>query len=338
MKQTAIHLTTIFLLLLSCSPKISADKKGVYNEQINQQYWTAAWNPNNQFIAVAGVDSLLRIYHAKNLKPYKTYTINSWIHAAKWNPDGNLLAIATLDNYVLLLNLENGELTQLKSNGGSRALGWNHNGEILAVADLDGAIKLWSKSGTLLRNMENKNAPEVAGSAYLALDWHATKNIFVATNFQISVFDTSGHELKTMQHTNPAAIMLCVKWHPSGSYFVIGDYGHNWNNENVPTLLHFWSEEGTLIKSAAGSKAEIRNMAWNKNGTLLATASDVLRVWDNKGELLHQSAPDGTNNLWGIDWNKNGDKIVTASRYKTVALWDSTAKLLKKVEGLRISD
>ncbi|MES2882259.1 MAG: hypothetical protein V4676_08935, partial [Bacteroidota bacterium] len=328
-------LVTTTLLLISCSPTINADKKGVYNEQLNQQYWTANFSPDDKLIAVAGVDSLLRIYHSKNLKLYQNYAINSWIHCVKWNPDGNSLAIATLDNYVLLLNMQNGQLTQLKSTGGSRAIGWNHNGEILAVADLDGAIILWNKNGTLLRNMENKNGPEVAGSAYLALDWHPTKNIFVATNFKISVFDPSGHELKTMQHTNPAAIMLCVKWHPSGSYFVIGDYGHNWNNENVPTLLHFWSSDGILIKSVAGSRAEIRNMAWNKNGTLLATASDVLRVWNNNGELLHQSAPDGTNNLWGIDWSKKGDKIVTASRYKTVALWDSTAKLLKKIEGLR---
>ena len=304
----------------------------MYNDSLYQQFWTADWSPDDNFIAVGGVDSLLRIYHANNLALHKSIPINNWIHSVKWHPNGKVLAIATLDRYVLMLDIETGKMTSLDSKGGSRAIGWNRNGQLLAVGDLDGMVKIWDQQGNLVRTIENQYDPNVAGKSYLGLDWHPSKNSFVVINFGITHYDTSGRVLKLMEHTNKAAIMLCVKWHPSGDFFVIGDYGHNWEGENVPSLLHFWSKDGALIKTVTGSKAEYRNISWNKQGTLLATASDVLRIWTDNGTLLHKGKPDSTNYLWGIDWNNDGEKIVTSSRHKTVALWDSTARLLKRVD------
>ena len=319
-------------ILFSCAGKMTTNQNLDYNDTVNRQFWTADWSPDDKFIAVGGVDSLLRIYHAEDLRLYKSFPINSWIHMVKWHPDGKTLAVATLKNYVHLLNPESGNMVKLNSVGGSRALGWNHNGQLLAVADLEGLIKIWNKQGVLMSTIDKNYGPEVVGESYLSLDWHPFKNIIVASNFQINLFDTTGRELKVMEHKNKAAIILCTKWHPSGKFFVIGDYGYNWDGENVPSLLHFWTEEGNLIKSVSGSKGEYRNISWNKEGTLLATASDVLRIWTSSGSLLHQSNSDSTNYLWGIDWSGKSDKIVTASRFKTIALWDNRAKLVKRID------
>jgi WD40 repeat protein len=328
-------LSFLILVCFSCRGTRNATGTRVYNDSVNQQFWTADWSPDDKYIAVGGVDSLLRIYHAAGLKLYKSFPIKSWIHVVEWHPGGKLLAVATLDKYVSVLNVETGEMTMLNSEGGSRAIGWNHNGQLLAVADLEGVIKIWDQQGNLLRTMPQESDPDIAGRGYLGLDWHPAENTFVAINFQINLFDTTGRALQVMTHTNKEAIMLCVEWHPSGTYFVIGDYGHNWNGENVPSLLHFWTREGRLVRSVPGSKREYRNIAWNTKGTLLATASDVLRIWSSSGTLLHESRPDRTNLLWGIDWNNSSSKIVTASRHKTVALWDSTATLTKRIDVLK---
>src|SRR5690606_38336928 len=108
-----------------------------------------------------------------------------------------------------------------------------------------------------------------------------------------------GTVLKVMEHKNPSAIILNTSWHPSGLFFVIGDYGYNLEGENVPSLLHFWSKEGTYIRSVSGNKAEIRNLSWNHQGTRLATASDLLRIWTETGELIHEGIQDSNNKLWG---------------------------------------
>lgn len=322
----------VVICLLSCSGKLTKNRIPVYDNDKYQQFWTADWSPDNKLIAVGGVDSLLRIYHANNLKLYQSYQLNTWIHAVKWHPDGQTLAVATLDNYVQLLNIKSGNITQLSAKGGSRTIDWNYNGELLAVGDLDGVVKMWSREGNLVKTIKKNYGPDVVGKSYLGVDWHPHKNILVAANFQINLFDSTGNEIKTMEHTNKEAIILCVNWHPSGEFFVIGDYGHNWEGENVPSLLHFWTPDGIKLRSVPGSKAEYRNISWNKAGTRLATASDVLRLWTKDGTLLHASEPDSTNYLWGISWNANDDKIVTASRHKTIAIWDTAAKLIRKVD------
>ena len=310
-------------------------QKPQYNDSVYQQFWTADWSPDGELIAVGGVDSLLRIYAAGDLKLAASLPVNSWIHSVKWHPERKKLAIATLDKYILLWDRETGKMIPLPHKGGARAVGWNYDGQLLAVGDLDGVLKIWDHNGNLLRTIEKSYDPDVVGKSYLGLDWHPSKNEFVAINYHITLFDTAGHIVKVMEHPNKEAIMLCVKWHPSGAFFVIGDYGHNWSGENVPSLLHFWTAEGRLLQSVSGSKGEYRNISWNQKGTRLATASDVLRIWTKEGSLLYQGEADGTNYLWGIDWKDSGNKIVTASRHKTVALWDSTARLLKRKDVVK---
>jgi WD40 repeat protein len=261
-----------------------------------------------------------------------SFPIASWIHIVQWHPEGKTLAVGTLEKYVLLIDIDRGDIKALNASGGSRALDWNHTGQLLAVADLEGVIQIWHKDGSLYNTIDMQYGPDVVGESYLGIDWHPTKDILVAANFQINLLDASGTLLNVMEHTNPAAIILCAKWHPSGEFFVIGDYGHSWEGENVPSLLHFWSEDGALLKSVPGSKAEYRNISWNHDGSKLATASDVLRIWSENGDLLHVGPADGTNKLWGIDWADDGNRIVTSSRYKTIALWDPTARLIQRID------
>src|SRR5688572_25884646 len=92
-------------ILLSCTSKIAPHSSPPYNDAVNQQLWTVEWSPDSKFIAVGGVDSTLRIYHAKNLKLHKAVFIPSWIHVVKWNPDGKLIAIATSTAYVYFYDL-----------------------------------------------------------------------------------------------------------------------------------------------------------------------------------------------------------------------------------------
>ena len=326
------------LILFSCKNNTCSNGKPVYNDSVNQQFWSADFSPDDRFIAVGGVDSTVRIYHGNNLELYKSFYIPSWIHIIKWNPDGKTLAIATSTAYVLLLDINTGELIPLDNDigpnhtdNGSRAMDWNYTGDMLAVGGLDGVVKIWGIKGNLL-HYDDKYPEGTSFVSYLALDWHPYKNIFIAGNFEIHLYDSTCTELNVIEHANKEAIMLCAEWHPSGEFFVIGDYGHNWEGENVPSLLYFWSPDDRLLKSVPGSIGEYRNIDWNPDGRLLATASDVLRIWTKDGKLLQETKPDSTNYLWGISWNSKGTRIVTSSRHKTIALWDSTARLIKRID------
>ncbi|MBK7425661.1 MAG: hypothetical protein IPI60_00790 [Saprospiraceae bacterium] len=333
-KQVMKYLWLLFcaVLLSSCKGTLRNIPQQIYDDSYNRQFWTADWSPDNKLIAIGGVDSILRIYHSNSLKLHSAHQLDSWIHVVKWHPSGDKLAFATLEKYAGFIEMPSGDVKYLDSIGGSRAIGWNHDGTQFAVADLESGIKIWNEAGYLVKEIQVPYDPEIPGKAYLSLDWHPSENIFVATNFQINLFNSDGTVLSVMEHTNPAAIVLSTSWHPSGSFFVIGDYGYNGEGENVPSLLHFWSKEGTHIRSVAGSDAEIRNLSWNHNGSRLASASDLLRIWSDTGELLYEGVTDANNKLWGVDWDNNGERIVTSSRFKTIAIWDKKARLIKRIQ------
>src|SRR6185503_19063986 len=253
------------------------------------------------------------------------------IRAVNWHPKENLLAISSR-NGIWIVDPETGKEIQLEGNhNGSRTIAWNYNGEMLAAAAGYGIIWIWNKEGKLLRKIQKTDesgAPDKKD--FLGLDWHPSKNILTTVGDEIRIFDTSGKQLNVFKHRQQRAGLLTVKWHPSGEFFVTGDYGHP--NEGIPTLLQFWQPDGKLIKEWKESKMEFRNIRWNKQGTYLATASDALRVWTKDGQLLHTGKQEGNAVLWGVDWISDSKKIVTVSFDSgNIQLWDDKAKLLKTI-------
>ncbi len=248
----------------------------------------------------------------------------SAIQCLDWNGDGKLLAIALDDNPVQLLNIETGKFNELRETTGSRALAWNYNGELLAIGDYEGALQIRSKEGDLLKSIKKDN-----NKTYLSVDWHPKKNIILTGSDKIRLFDTTGNVLQSIKHRPEETIILTVKWHPGGIFFATGDYGEKENH--IESLLQFWNENGTLIKSLHGSKAEYRNIRWNKSGKLLATASDALRLWSKDGQIIYSGKSEDL--LWGIDWNSQNNNIITTSQKGNIKLWTDKAKLVKNIEN-----
>ena len=291
--------------------------------------WTLDISPDDKYIALGGDDSLLRIF-TNDLTPYKTIKANGMIRAVHWNPKQNLLAVSSRNN-IWIVDPEKGEEIKLEGNhNGSRTIAWNYNGELLAAAAGYGMVWIWNKDGKLIRTIQKTTEGSPDKKDFLGMDWHPSKNILTTVGDEIRIFDTSGKQLNVFKHRQQQAGLLTVKWHPSGDFFVTGDYGHP--KEGIPTLLQFWLPDGRLIKEWNESKYEFRNIRWNKQGTLLATGSDALRIWTKDGQLLYTGKQEGNNVLWGVDWISDSKKIVTVSFDSGyIQVWDDKAKLLKTI-------
>ncbi len=284
--------------------------------------WSADWSADDQLIAVGGDDSLLKIYDSRNLKLFKSYRIQSMIRQLRWHPQKNNLAIATNDDAVSILDTKTGTFTKLSGiKYGARGIGWNFNGQLLATADNDGQVKIWNDSGKLLRVIKNET-----GNSFFSLDWHPQKNLIAVSGDDVRIFDTAGKLITRFQHRKENTGVLAIRWHPSGDLFATADYGHD--KDGIPSILQFWKQDGTLIKTLNGSKAEYRNVQWNKKGTLLASASDALRIWDRDGKLLFTGRSEDL--LWGLDWNSQSTQLITTSLNGHIKRWTAQAKLLKE--------
>lgn len=285
--------------------------------------WTANWSPDGKFYAVGGNDKVLRVFAAKNHQLVYSHTFAGAVQCVHWHKEGKLLAVALDHQPALVLNINTREMVVLDEKTGSRALAWSTDGELLAVGDYDGVLRLYNKRGKQIKTINKENT-----KSYLSVAWHPKKKQILTGSEQIRLFDVSGKLLQKFRHRKEETIVLTAAWHPSGTFFATGDYGHK--EEGIGSLLQYWREDGTLMQSLEGSNAEYRNIRWNKTGTLLATASDGLRLWSPDGTLKHRG--ETTDLLWGVDWDNQGNSIVTTSAKGAITIWNAQAKTIKTVQ------
>ena len=289
--------------------------------------WTTDWSPNGKYIAIGGNVDSLKIYNKGNLKIHKSIPVKNTITRIKWHPSINIIAVTTQmsNEKSFIFNFETNEKIELSgiSPDGARGIDWNYTGEYLAVADNDGQILLYDIKGKLLRKFANEvNLTK----AITALDWHSKKNILTTVTDKIRFFDIEGNLLKSIRHRQEHVMLLSIAWHKTGDFFVTGDYG----DEKDKSLLQYWSETGELLKTIDISKGEYRNLAWNAKGDRLASASDALRIWDIKGNLISEG--NSKDYLWGVSWNEKGNRIITSSMEQRIILWNKKAERIMTLE------
>lgn len=294
-------------------------------KDISRILWSANWSADNSYIAVGGVDRNIRIFSGHTFELLKVIQNNSAVQRMSWHPYRNILAVAATEDGSRLIDMENDSVKHLKglNANGTRAIDWNCNGEIIALADYEGIITLWNQDGELLLTITKENT-----KGNVAIDWHPFKNEFVVLSDSVRMYDSGGKLLHKFCHRKEDVLMLCVQWHKSGDFFVIGNYGDN--EYGYKALLQFWKADGTLLTASDISKAEYRNIAWNKKGDRLATASDALRIWSKKGKLLATGFSE--HNIWGIDWRPDGKHIVTSDFEGHIRIWDKKARLVRQLE------
>lgn len=307
-----------FLIIVFCNSIIAQKEKEIL--------WTTDWSPNGKFIAIGGNVDSLTIYNS-NLKLHKSFPVKNTITRVKWHPSKNMIAVATQlsSDKSFIINLDSNEKIELNeiSPDGARGIDWNFTGDYLAVADNDVQILIYNINGELIRKFVNQTN---STKGITAIAWHPKKNILTTVSDQIRFLDIEGSLLKSIKHRPEEVILLSVAWHKSGDFFVTGDYG----DEKDKSLLQYWNEQGELLKSIYISIGEYRNLSWNPDGNRLASASDALRIWDTKGNLI--SVGNSKDYLWGVSWNKNGNRIVTSSMEQRIILWNNKAKRIITIE------
>ena len=334
MRKIFFHMRVYLILVMVLGLAVSCH--GQNPHPVSYGLWAVDISADEKYVAAGGDDSLLQILTA-DLKPVKVYKQNGMIKSVDWHPSENKLAVATIKN-AFVLDTESGEEIKLEGvKYGSRAIAWNPSGELLGMADGGGIFMIWNKQGQLLRRIQKSNPDGTPDKkSFLGFDWHPFNNTMVTVGDEIRIYDTSGNQINVFRHRKEMTGILSVKWHPSGEFFVTGDYGHE--NEGKPTVLQFWKPDGTLIRELKDSDSEFRSVSWNKEGTRLATGSSEIRIRDKEGKILYRASNKG-NAFWCIRWNKLSDKLITVNnggrsteQPGNIRIWTPEARLLKSVQ------
>jgi WD40 repeat protein len=325
----AAHMVTLRLLAFATLMFVAGRIQPCHaNESDNNTIlWSVDWSADGKFFAVGG--AWVGVFDAKTQLKQRSPGLDSLKAIAKvrWHPRGNLLALSGGEEGVTAIyDPKTDQKITLKTKEGTRGIAWNASGDFLATAGNRGELQIWSASGELLHTTRPENAKSLTG-----VTWHPTGDKIITVSEFIRLYDAKGNLIKQVRYRPEAkgmALLLCVEWHPSGEFFVVGDYG-NTEAGDAP-VLQFWSADCTLLKTLeVKDGAAFRNMSWNRDGSLLASASDALRIWSKAGELLHVGkSPDL---LWGVRWSRDGNWLLTSSHNGRVTLWTAKAQISESV-------
>ncbi|WP_053971753.1 WD40 repeat domain-containing protein [Mangrovimonas sp. ST2L15] len=313
---------TFFLTIILFGCKASEKQESFTDKGL---LWTVNWSSDGRYIATGGNQDTLRLFLGKNFKREKNYPLTNTITKLKWHPKDKKLAVSTQisTDKAKIIDLENNAIIVLDSisKDGARGIGWNFDGKLLAVGDNEGMLTIFDKKGNIIKKIDVKQ------KSITGLSWHPKKNTIVTVGSQIGIYDYENDNLFNIKPRNQEVLMLCIDWHPSGEFFVTGDYGDF--EKNYPPLLQFWSANGDNIKNIEKSKLEYRNIKWSKNGEVLATAGDYVRLWDKTGDLIREEK--AKNTLWGIDWSPKDNRIVTTDKKGRITIWDINLNIIKEL-------
>jgi WD40 repeat protein len=291
--------------------------------------WTASWSHNDAYVAFGNDKGELAIFETTNWKKVKSWNFGATtITRVEWNPKYPILAVAAVWHdkagpVIQLYDIAKDQIiATLPDSLRGRAVSWSPSGEEVAFAGSKGRISIFGKDGKHRKTLSFTNP----GSLF-EIDWHPVKNLLLAVEEDIYVIDIDRDSLlATYDDGTKNKGILCCQWHPSGEFFVTGDYGHV--NENIPCYLSFWNKKGSLVTRSLAGKAEYRNARWSRDGKYLAAASDGLIVFNEKGLVLSK-AVFNNNNVWGVAWNSKGDKIVSSDQVGNIRVTDLKGKVLK---------
>ena len=322
---TTMKIIFIILLLITFGGCTQSQQEEGQSTETDERwfFWTVDWHPEKeQFVAGGSNDTFFKLFSSSDFQPIKTYPYKGTITQTKWHPTQNKLAVSVQDgkSQSMIFDLEKDQQVPLDSVSveGARALGWNHTGELLAVGDYEGMFTIYDRAGNFLRRISTGQ------KSIIYLDWHPNENLIVAVGEKITLYDYESESLRHIEDREEAVLMLCVDWHPSGKFFVTGDYGDF--EYHYPPLLQYWTYDGQRIQSIEESKAEYRNAKWSSDGMLLATTSDKMRLWNTEGELV---AEDSTQHLlWGLDWQADGSKLLATDTQRKIICWDRNLERL----------
>ena len=324
--STTVALYSLACVLFGCgSDKEKSEQQPP--ESDNWFFWCVDWKPDSDYVVAGGSnDTFLKLISSGRYSVITTYPTLGTVTKTKWHPTENKLAVAVQDgkSYPFIFDMATEQHLQLDSTSitGARAIGWNAAGDLLAIGDYEGNLIFYNESGDFQRSVYTHQ------KAIIGLDWHPNKNLLIAVGDCITTYNYDLDTLNNISDRDEEVLMLCVDWHPSGNFFVTGDYGDF--EYHYSPLLQYWTPTGKRLRAVAESQAEIRNLQWSGDGNLLATASDKIRLWNMDGELVAESAAE--NLLWGIAWNETDDMIVTSDESRNIVLWSRALGVVGEIK------
>ena len=283
-----------------------------------------AFLPDSRQLLSSSEDGTLRLWdveHGESLHVLQGYPAS--FYDLDWSPDGTELASVGTERMV--------SLWQMGSLAGGRprsvlrghewsvhGVAWHPDGGVLASSGLDNAIQLWERASG--RSLEVIRDRDHLDTWFWGVAWSPDGKRLAGTTYGRGVLlwemrARSGHWIGR----ELATWIRRVAWSPNGTRLVAGaGDGH----------LYVWdAQDGRLLQRLAGHQGAIMSVAFNPDGTRLASVGGgwgkgELFVWcAHTGELLH-TLSEPSEVVYALAWSPTGTMLISGGSDGMLRWWD----------------
>jgi WD40 repeat protein len=322
----------------------------------DQSVQAIALSPDGQYLATAGRDHTLRLWHLGRGRELARLQHQSIISAANvgvgvtFSPQGGLLATASGDHTARLWEVPSGrEVARLPHEDFVWAVTFSPDGCYLATASQDRTARLWEvPTGRELARLPHGSMLEAVAfgpdGTFLATAGGGKAHVWGVPG---------GREIVQMLHED---VIRALSFSPDGRHLATASQDHTARLWEVPTgrevarLPHedfVWavtfSPDGRHLATASQDRTarvwevpsgrelarlphehEVRTITFSPDGSAVATAKSdrIARVWDvsSSRETLRMIHEDF---VWAVAFSPDGSSMVSASADHTARVWQS---------------
>jgi WD40 repeat protein len=324
-----------------------------------------AFRPDGSRLASASYDQTVRLWEGgtgRSVAVLRGHT--NWVVQAAFSPDGRHLVSASDDRTMRLWDAGTGDfLAVLRGHTGalSRVV-FSPDDTTIASASHDGTVRLWDVERIRRQGILRGHTSYVYSVAFSPDGRHIASTGWDGT---LRVWDAAtGLEVARMNHGKDV-IVQSLAFSADGQHiasFVRGGAVHwwDWRTGSVRTRFKLPVSQDTQVAISAkgdrcaagtsngkvhiwdtstgeavaildeGTKAVIRDVAFDPNGGRLAAASSdepagkfVVLIWDLTGKELIRTISGHTKQVYAVEFSPDGRWLVSCSTDGTARLWDA---------------
>ena len=299
---------------------------------VNSPVNSVAYSPDGNTVAVASMDSKLRLWDTQTTQLKATLTGHTAaINFVVYSPDGNTIATAGgwKDNTVRLWDAVTGETKSvLTGYTPINAVAYSPDGKTLATGgDYHGnALQLWNAKTKKLKTTYTEHTDGILSSMVYAPDGKTIAAVNLSDNTIRLWLTGTGKHAATFKHANTERgyDISSVTYSPDGNTIAaVG--GHYKNHKGTVYLWHAQTKNRKIIYEGSDY---ISTVAYSPDGRTIATGSwnGNIQVWHTvTGEALKTISTQHKGGVESLAYSPDGKMIATGGGYRDaiVQLWDA---------------
>ncbi|OUL18312.1 hypothetical protein BV372_34300 [Nostoc sp. T09] len=300
-------------LLRTLSTQSDSGYSVAYSPEIS-----GANSPVGVIIASAGAKSV-RLWNPTTGKLLRTLSGQAW--AVSFSRDGQILASGSQDGSLNLWDVKTGKLIRtLKHSQPVIGVVFSPDGQTLVSSlDLGSIIRLWNwRTGEIIRINDDPLAYQRGFSNFKTqpATFSQDGQTLFATSGSGSVFES--WNVKTGKRTgsfDAKSLINAVAISPDGNTLAIGI------RDNAIKLWNI--NDGQLIHTLTGHKAEVKTVGFSLDGKLIASGSrdGTVKLWNATTGKKISTFTAHKLQVWSVAFNPDGKTLASAGQDGTIKIW-----------------